>query len=688
MDDLDQPQHDWKLAEAMWGQSEAAEAAAMPPLGRSMPLPSHLASLRSTAGARGTSASTHHYRSLAWNRDFVSRLDAVHVLGGCEESDQPNTGLNLIGHTGCINALTWSDDGMTLASGSDDCSVVLWRMNTSEKHPHTDFQFIQDTPGDSLDLSMGMSVALQTGHAANIFSVDFAPHCNNERILTASMDHEVRAFHLRPDGGRTEVLDGTAPQKTYTNYDVRRDLPFRKFTCHASAVKRVVAGGVHSNPNVFMSASEDGDVREFDLRTHHACGRRGDGCPSPLVSAGFGLYSLSQSKLEPHLFAVAGSSSRANLYDRRMVGRALENEWGNVVDASTSPSTSDTKAQAQCVRQFSDHGERSLHTDISDVKFSPHNADELLVQFMGSGDVALFDVKRGADQVAETVSPVSPKQGGDATSEQGTDSPRAAASDADDSGGEQDSDPEAATDDSGGDSEDSETHDFFRYLSSLDRLKRNRRTYPPIGRAVPSVKPIQVYKGRINRETTKEVNFAGTHSQYIVSGSDDGRWYMWDKDTAKLIGIWRGDKDVVNVVCPHPYLPVMAVSGIDNTIKMFAPRQLGQGQTLRAREKNSERYLARRLRRNGAGTRRQRASLLAGRLVLVDADIWNDSDEWDEETLDSEDYEERSDQEDDIELMEEESQDEDEEAETEAEAETETEAEGEGDEDEASDLDS
>lgn len=41
--------------------------------------------------------------------DAWSRLDRVQELGPEGE-----------GHTGCVNALCWSDDGSTLLSGSDD----------------------------------------------------------------------------------------------------------------------------------------------------------------------------------------------------------------------------------------------------------------------------------------------------------------------------------------------------------------------------------------------------------------------------------------------------------------------------------------------------------------------------------------------------------------------------------------
>jgi nuclear receptor interaction protein len=43
---------------------------------------------------------------------------------------------------------------------------------------------------------------------------------------------------------------------------------------------------------------------------------------------------------------------------------------------------------------------------------------------------------------------------------------------------------------------------------------------------------------------------------------------MWDKHTGRLEGVWRGDNVVVNVMEQHPTLPLIAVSGIDSTVKV------------------------------------------------------------------------------------------------------------------------
>lgn len=65
------------------------------------------------------------------------------------------------------------------------------------------------------------------------------------------------------------------------------------------------------------------------------------------------------------------------------------------------------------------------------------------------------------------------------------------------------------------------------------------------------------------------MNFLGPYDESVVSGSDDGNFFLWDKSTADLNGIYEGDGEVVNVIEGHPFLPLLAVSGIDTTVKVI-----------------------------------------------------------------------------------------------------------------------
>jgi len=63
---------------------------------------------------------------------------------------------------------------------------------------------------------------------------------------------------------------------------------------------------------------------------------------------------------------------------------------------------------------------------------------------------------------------------------------------------------------------------------------------------VEMILPRRSFKGARNMETVKDCNFLGFRSEKICSGSDDGNFFVWDKETGKLEGIWEGDGSVVN----------------------------------------------------------------------------------------------------------------------------------------------
>lgn len=80
------------------------------------------------------------------------------------------------------------------------------------------------------------------------------------------------------------------------------------------------------------------------------------------------------------------------------------------------------------------------------------------------------------------------------------------------------------------------------------------------------------YEGHRNSETVKGVNFFGPKSEYIVSGSDCGNIYFWDKHSEAIVQWMRGDEEgVINCLEPHPKIPVLATSGLDSDIKIWVP---------------------------------------------------------------------------------------------------------------------
>ncbi|XP_051922653.1 WD and tetratricopeptide repeats protein 1 isoform X1 [Hippocampus zosterae] len=81
------------------------------------------------------------------------------------------------------------------------------------------------------------------------------------------------------------------------------------------------------------------------------------------------------------------------------------------------------------------------------------------------------------------------------------------------------------------------------------------------------------YCGHCNTTTDiKEANFFGSKGQYIVSGSDDGSFFIWEKETTNLVRIMQGDESIVNCLQPHPTSCFLASSGIDPVVRLWNPR--------------------------------------------------------------------------------------------------------------------
>ncbi|CAF1102452.1 unnamed protein product [Rotaria sp. Silwood1] len=88
---------------------------------------------------------------------------------------------------------------------------------------------------------------------------------------------------------------------------------------------------------------------------------------------------------------------------------------------------------------------------------------------------------------------------------------------------------------------------------------------------IPSLGLINSYDGHRNTRTMiKEANFWS--DSYVMSGSDCGHIFIWNKFNGNIIRVIQADEHVVNCVQPHPLnYPILASSGIDYNIKIFSP---------------------------------------------------------------------------------------------------------------------
>ncbi|KAI9466991.1 WD40 repeat-like protein [Lactarius psammicola] len=435
--------------------------------------------------------------------EFYRTLDRVSVLGD---------GTN--GHTGCVNALHWANDGAILLSGSDDTTVCVWRTETGETIRHT----------------LRCQSVVDTGHSWNIFSVKTLPLSSN--IATAAGDGQVRVFDLLRSA-RTATC----------GYGGTKVSPLLISRCHSGYAKRIA---VEDSPSQFLSVGEDGTVRQHDMRVPHQCKI---GCPAPLAKLPHPLSTLSNSPLASHLFVVAGHSPYGYLFDRRHSGRFLKEEWGVSLKANDFTT---------CVRRFGRKsrgwGESRGDEYITGARMSSKSSHEVLLSY-SSDAVYLYSIMDDATDAVDLGSREYPDENVHVNHL-------------------------SALDDLGVDIDDetmqtaNATTLLSHYLESTSELDSNDEDvqgYEHSNSDVPIVLPRRRYAGTCNIETIKDVNFLGPNDEYVVSGSDDGNWFMWDKNSGDLLNILEGDGSIVNIVEGHPHLPVVATSGIDSSIKLFAP---------------------------------------------------------------------------------------------------------------------
>ncbi|KAI8348017.1 WD40-repeat-containing domain protein [Choanephora cucurbitarum] len=422
----------------------------------------------------------------------------------------------LAGHSGCINTLDWSALGDLLLTGSDDTQLNIYSSYDNYKMLHT----------------------IDTGHTANIFTAKFMPQTSNRIILSGAGDAELRIF------------DVTNPRTPLNSM----------YVCHSDQLRRICT--LPDNPHEFFTCSLDGNnvgtVRHFDLRTPHVC--------SP-----HNLNSMSISKLYPHYFALAGMSDFIFLHDRRMLASS-----STVASLST-----DMTRTSKCIMRFSPRTDKTsrINRHITACKFSDSNGYELIGSW-SSDAIYLFNINDSPDELMHQNNLRSSQRRhmSSLSSEEGTlnrQRKRKISEENDASNPENDEDEDEANDDSdehddGDDDDDDDDDSFYPLdLNELDIFRK--RGQLSLETETDVVKPRSKFFGHLNVETIKDVNFYGPRDEYVVSGSDGGYLFVWDKKTTKLVEILHADEEVVNVVKGHPSLPILAVSGIDSTTKIFTP---------------------------------------------------------------------------------------------------------------------
>ncbi|XP_012270508.1 DDB1- and CUL4-associated factor 8 [Orussus abietinus] len=88
----------------------------------------------------------------------------------------------------------------------------------------------------------------------------------------------------------------------------------------------------------------------------------------------------------------------------------------------------------------------------------------------------------------------------------------------------------------------------------------------------PVIDYVYRYKGHRNCATVKGVNYFGPKSEFIISGSDCGNVFMWEKHTEAIAQWMSADEEgAVNCLVTHPRVPILATSGLDYDVKIWIP---------------------------------------------------------------------------------------------------------------------
>lgn len=75
--------------------------------------------------------------------------------------------------------------------------------------------------------------------------------------------------------------------------------------------------------------------------------------------------------------------------------------------------------------------------------------------------------------------------------------------------------------------------------------------------------------GYRNRDIVKGVSFFGLKCEYVVSGLDCGRIFIWRKKDGEFFRVMEVDKYVVNCIEFYLYIIVFVSSGIESNIKIW-----------------------------------------------------------------------------------------------------------------------
>eukprot|EP00271_Cylindrocystis_brebissonii_P010082 TRINITY_DN26183_c0_g1_i1.p1 TRINITY_DN26183_c0_g1~~TRINITY_DN26183_c0_g1_i1.p1 ORF type:complete len:732 (-),score=170.80 TRINITY_DN26183_c0_g1_i1:674-2869(-) len=456
----------------------------------------------------GLTSPTSFMRTAGGSEDLVKRLKLFKKLDG---------------HDGCVNTVSFTPSGEFLLSGSDDRQIVIWDWQTGAQ-----------------------KLSYESGHHDNVFQARALPFSNNRTIVTCAADGQVRVGVL-PEGSK--------------------EVETEKLAQHGGrAHKLAIEPG---SATCFYSCGEDGRVRHFDLRNRRCCRQVRLFTARPLPSSSSagsrairedsskvtGLNAIIVNPRRPHLLCVAGSDPFARVYDRRKLSERGK-RGAEPVELWCPPHlTKDNNVHITCVA-YSEQEELLVSYNEEDIYLfatNPSDSPSLhLAEDLDPNEPRCGNMTGGS---AENKQQDNQKEKDEEKLEKRKEKDEAEEEEESILGSRQFRDKPFASNSLGSKGKATETSD-------VDEGE---------GKG-PEGKPVlEKFTGHRNQKTVKGVSFFGPNSEYVVSGSDCGRIFIWKKRGGQLMAMLPGDSQVVNCLEPHPWTTVLATSGIESSVKIWAP---------------------------------------------------------------------------------------------------------------------
>ncbi|CAJ0954816.1 unnamed protein product, partial [Mesorhabditis belari] len=462
----------------------------------------------------------------------------------------------LEGHDGCVNTLRWNRSGTLLLSGSDDQTVKIW------------------------NLAGELVKSIATTHTGNVFGAEFLPHSGDQILVTSAADCSVRLHYLEY---KEEPYVWKARQR----------------------VKRLAVA--NDEPYLVWSAAEDGHIRQHDTRTYEA---------PTILRHEQGFKSLAVCAERTEFLAVAPTSEIVPVYDRRYMSKPMIEVQPGDFDAESDDSHYPTHVGFDDLgtELLVNMGGRAVYVfDIRNPQEKPESTWDAVEKVVANPTGPHEDLKGSADLLACTRrlnKMIEEKRVFEGIDAYTTEIHSGRYSESDQSILLAERGFSRLTRHGDGDA-------YAALKDALEAMKiscQNRKAIFCLARALVNLKQWKLasqacrlyrvsfpqsntirrvedklrgiedsfsaenrdykerYIGQHNNFTDiKEAAFFGGNQGYILAGSDCGSLFVWDRKAGVLHSLFNADADILNIVQPHPTLPIFATSGIEDVIRLWGP---------------------------------------------------------------------------------------------------------------------